>query len=79
MKHLMNNNKLGCNVQYHKQTYNTTQELDSSQIQDTTENCSNCEGLGFYYAWKGNRGQNDPDGVEIEQLCEECNGLGIRD
>lgn len=77
MKHSTKNNKFGCNAQYRKQTYKTTQELDSSQIQDILEPCENCEGLGVYYAWKGNLGHNDPDGVEIEQLCEECEGSGI--
>lgn len=79
MKHSTKNNSTGCNEQYHNQTYKKTQESDSSQIQDILKPCHNCEGLGFYYAWKGNLGHNDPDGVEVEQLCLDCGGSGIYD
>ena len=78
MKHLTKNSKTDYKMQYRKQTYKTTPELDSLQTpQDTNEPCSHCEGLGWYYVWKGNLGHNDPDGVVVEQLCDQCGGLGI--
>jgi hypothetical protein len=77
MKHSTKNSNTGYNVEYRKQIYNTKKKLDSYQIQDISEACSNCEGLGWYYVWKGNLGHNDPDGVEVEQLCDQCGGLGI--